>query len=53
MEKLLQRIEQACAQYLGEELDDAGFQKMIDEIPAEVWQDKDGVYEDCSFVWFF
>ncbi len=41
MEELLQKIEGACEQYLIEELDDAGFQKVIDEIPAEVWQEKD------------
>lgn len=41
MENLLNKIEEACSQYLNEELDDAGFQKVIDEIPAELWQDKD------------
>ena len=40
MEELLQRIVDACAGYYNEELDDAGFQKIIDEIPAEVWQEK-------------
>lgn len=41
MEELLQKIDEACAQYFNEELDDAGFQKVIDQIPAEVWQEKD------------
>ena len=41
MEELLQKIDEACAQYCNEELDDAGFQKVIDQIPAEVWQEKD------------
>ena len=41
MEELLQKIEKACEQYLSEELDDTGFQKVIDEIPAELWQEKD------------
>ena len=41
MKELLQRINEACAAYYSEELDDAGFQKVIDEIPAKVWQDKD------------
>jgi len=41
MENLLNKIEEACSQYLNGELDDAGFQKVIDEIPAELWQDKD------------
>ncbi len=41
MEELLQKIIDACAAYYLEELDDAGFQKIINEIPAEVWQDKD------------
>ena len=41
MEELLQKIIEACAAYRFEELDDTGFQRVIDEIPAEVWQDKD------------
>ena len=41
MKELLQNIEAACTQYLSEELDDAGFQKVIDEIPMEIWQEKD------------
>ena len=41
MEELLQRIIEACAAYYLEELDDFGYQKVIDEIPTEVWQDKD------------
>lgn len=45
MEELLQKIQQACAQYLSEELDDAGFQKVIDEIPKEIWQEKDAALE--------
>ena len=45
MEELLQRIEEACAAYYSEELDDAGFQQVIDEIPAEVWQKKDSALE--------
>ena len=45
VEELLQRMEQACAQYLGGELEDTGFQQVIDEIPAEVWQDKDSALE--------
>jgi hypothetical protein len=45
MEELLQRIIEACAAYYLEELDDAGFQKVIDEIPAKVWQDKDDALE--------
>lgn len=40
MEELLQRIEDACAAYYLDELDDAGFQKVINEIPEKVWQDK-------------
>ncbi len=43
MEELLQRIIEACAAYYLEELDDAGFQKVINEIPATVWQDKEFV----------
>jgi hypothetical protein len=45
MEELLQRINEACAAYYSEELDDAGFQKVIDEIPAEVWQKKESALE--------
>ena len=41
MEELLQRIIDACAAYYLEELDDAGFQKVVNEIPEKVWQDKD------------
>ena len=41
MEELLQRIIDACAAYYLDELDDAGFQKVINEIPEKVWQDKD------------
>jgi hypothetical protein len=45
MEELLQKINEACAAYYSEELDDAGFQKVIDEIPAEVWQKKESALE--------
>ena len=45
MEELLQKIIEACAAYYLEELDDASFQRVIDEIPAEVWQDKDAALE--------
>ena len=41
MEELLKILEDACAAYYLEELDDAGFQKVINEIPEKVWQDKD------------
>ena len=45
MEELLQKIEEACAAYYSKELDDAGFQKVIDEIPAQVWQEKASALE--------
>ena len=41
MEDLLKKLEDACAAYYSKEIDDTGFQKVIDEIPAQVWQDKD------------
>ena len=41
MEKLLEKLEDACAAYYNQELDETGFQQVIGEIPAEVWQDKD------------
>ena len=41
MEELLKILEDACAAYYLEELDDAGFQKVINEIPEKVWLDKD------------
>ena len=40
MEELLNKLDGACTQYLNGELDDAGFRAVIDEIPAELWQDK-------------
>ena len=45
MEELLNKLDEACTQYLEEKLDDAGFRAMIDEIPAELWQDKDSAME--------
>lgn len=45
MKELLQRIIDACAAYYLEELDDAGFQRVIEEIPAEVWQDRAAALE--------
>lgn len=41
MDELLQRIVDACAEYCSEELDDAGFQQVINAIPTEVWQDEE------------
>lgn len=40
MKELLQKLEESCTQYVNEELDDAGFRQVIDDIPAEVWQDQ-------------
>ena len=41
MEELLKKIEESCIQYFNKELDESSFQKVIDDIPAEVWQNKE------------
>lgn len=41
MDKLSEKIDSACAQYFNEELDETGFQNIIDEIPSEMWQETD------------
>ena len=41
MEELLEKLEAACAAYYSKELDDVGFQNVIDTIPAELWQEKE------------
>ena len=45
MEELLKKLEDACAAFYSKKIDDAGFQKVIDEIPAEVWQEKESSLE--------
>ena len=45
MEELLKRIIDACAAYYSKKIDDTGFQQVIDEIPAQVWQEKASALE--------
>ena len=45
MEKLLKNINESCAQYFSKELDETSFQKVIDEIPTEFWQNKESALE--------
>ena len=45
MEELLKILEDACAAYYSKKIDDAGFQQVIDEIPAQVWQEKGSALE--------
>ena len=41
MQELLLKIEEACSAYHSEELDDESFQNVINEIPEEVWSNKE------------
>ena len=45
MEQLLQTINEACTAYYNGELDDAGFLQVMDQIPAEVWQNQDSALQ--------
>ena len=41
MEELLKKIEESCTLYYNNKLDESSFQKVIDEIPAKIWQNSE------------